>query len=294
MRKNIIIERLQSALIGTLFIAVFLPFGLNNFDAMRWPLLAGIGAIIALSVLASELIVEHLFKMPNDISRGSKFIIKRNLFFEAFNIVLQVLLVMLFLDTFACNDIVDNHFGWATFGSAIAVSIYVTIIIHLYWRNVYKKRYLIKQLEEMQLLNGIMLERQRTMTEKKNETGVEDKPADAGRMVINGTTKEHLDIMPSQFIYATSEGNYLHIHYLRDGKHFDMMIRTSMKNAVETLCCHASIMQCHRAYVVNLLMVERIESRNSGIALIMAHCGDVVLVSKQYSAEVKEKIQNPQ
>ena len=57
MRKNIIIERLQSALIGTLFIAVFLPFGLNNFDAMRWPLLAGIGAIIALSVLASELIV---------------------------------------------------------------------------------------------------------------------------------------------------------------------------------------------------------------------------------------------
>lgn len=92
MRKNIIIERLQSALIGTLFIAVFLPFGLNHFDAMRWPLLAGIGAIIALSVLASELIVEHLFKMPNDISRGSKFIIKRNLFFEAFNIVLQVLL----------------------------------------------------------------------------------------------------------------------------------------------------------------------------------------------------------
>ena len=73
---------------------------------------------------------------------------------------------MLFLDTFACNDIVDNHFGWATFGSVIAVSIYVTIIIHLYWRNVYKKRYLIKQLEEMQLLNGIMLERQRTMKRK--------------------------------------------------------------------------------------------------------------------------------
>ena len=63
--------------------------------------------------------------------------------------------------------------------------------------------------------------------------------------------------------------------------------REDMKNAVIALC------EMYRKGG-KLLMVERIESRNSGIALIMAHCGDVVLVSKQYSAEVKEKIQNPQ
>ena len=72
MKTTIIKERLQSALIGILFIAVFLPFGLNHFGWMRWVLLVGLGVIIAFSVLVSEYVVEKVFRMPNDISRGSQ------------------------------------------------------------------------------------------------------------------------------------------------------------------------------------------------------------------------------
>ena len=52
-------------------------------------------------------------------------------------------------------------------------------------------------------------------------------------------------------------------------------------------------MQCHRAFIVNLRYVQKVESRNSGISLIMQYGDEAVLVSKQYAAEVKERIKNP-
>lgn len=73
-----------------------------------------------------------------------------------------------------------------------------------------------------------------------------------------------------------------------------MLIRTSMKSAIESLCIpDSSIMQCHRAFIVNLQKVEKVEGRSSGIALLMQHTGDTVLVSKQYAANVKERIKHP-
>ena len=61
------------------------------------------------------------------------------------------------------------------------------------------------------------------------------------------------------------------------------------------MTCHCDIiMQCHRAFIVNLRQVAKVDSRNSGIALVMKNCDDIVLVSKQYTLEVKERIKNPQ
>ena len=120
------------------------------------------------------------------------------------------------------------------------------------------------------------------------------KPSDAnGRISISGTTKDSLEIAADDFIYATSEGNYVRIHYLEDATAKEMLLRTSMKNAVERLCCHKGVMQCHRAFIVNLKQVDKVEGRSSGIALVMRHIADTVLVSKQYAASVKERIKNP-
>ena len=293
MKTTIIKERLQSALIAILFIAVFLPFGLNHFGWMRWVLLGGLGITIAFCVLVSEYVVEKLFRIPNDVSLGSQHIIKRNICFESINILLSVSLMCLFLDAFANNDVVDNHFSWQTLGSVIAINCFTTIVIHVYWRSVYKKRYLIRQLEEAQLLNGMLQERQRKETRQQPQQQSEVTADNDDIITISGATKESLDVRPSQVVYATSEGNYVRVHYYNNDSIGSMSIRTSMKKVSELLCRHSYFMQCHRAFIVNLRHVEKVESRNSGIALIMQDCSDTVLVSKQYTAEVKERIKNP-
>ena len=293
MKTTIIKERLQSALIATLFISVFLPFGLGHFGWLRLALLCGIGISIAISVLISELAVDKLFRMPNDVSLGSPYIIKRNIIFELINTFLTVSLMCIFLDAFANNDVVDNHFSWATLGSIILINAFTTLVIHVYWRSVYKKRYLIRQLEEAQLLNGVLQERQRKETIEKPLPQPTSTANSDDTICISGATKESLNIRPSQVVYVTSEGNYVRVHYIIDGSMKNMLIRTSMKNVSDLLCCHSYIMQCHRAFIVNLRHVEKVESRNSGIALVMQYGNDTVLVSKQYTAEVKERIKNP-
>ena len=230
MKTTILKERLQSALIGILFIAVFLPFGLNHFGWMRWVLLGGLGVIIAFSVLVSEYVVEKVFRMPNDISRGSQYIIRRNIRFESINILLGTTLMCLFLDAFANNEVVDNHFGWQTLGSVIAIDCFTTIVIHVYWRSVYKKRYLIRQLEEAQLLNGMLQERQRKETRQQPQQQSEVTAENDDIITISGATKESLDVRPSQVVYATSEGNYVRVHYYNNDSIESMSIRTSMKN----------------------------------------------------------------
>ncbi|MGM9698395.1 MAG: LytTR family DNA-binding domain-containing protein [Prevotella sp.] len=292
MKTTIIKERLQSAFIAILFISVFLPFGLNHFGWMRLVLLGGIGLIIAFCVLVSELVVEKVLHMANDVSRGSSYIIKRNIWFEGINIFLSITIMSMFLDAFANNAIVDNHISWRTLGNVFAVNCFTTLVIHVYWRSVYKKRYLMKQLEEAQLLNGMLQERNRKELIQE-PTGQSECRNDDGLINICGTTKESLEVRPSHFIYATSEGNYVRIYYLKDDMMQSMQIRTSMKNVSDLLCHSSCIMQCHRAFIVNLRHVARVESRNSGISLAMQHGGDTVFVSKQYSAEVKERIKNP-
>ena len=46
-------ERLISAVIGTLFIAIFQPFGIIHFGWWRWPLLIGIGILMLLMIVAN-------------------------------------------------------------------------------------------------------------------------------------------------------------------------------------------------------------------------------------------------
>ena len=293
MKTTIIKERLLSALIAILFFVVFLPFGLATFGWMRWVLIAGIGIIIAFCVLMSELIVSKLLRMPNDVSLGSPYIIRRNICFESINILLSVALMTLFLDTFANNETVDNHLSWTTLSSVFAINCFTTIVIHIYWRSVYKKRYLMKQLEEAQLINGMLQERQRQLTEKKPWSKPLATANSDDTICISGATKESLNVHPSQVVFVSSEGNYVRIHYIADGSLHNMLIRTSMKNVSDLICRLPYIMQCHRAFIVNLRYVAKVESRSSGIALVMRYGDENVLVSKQYTAEVKERIKNP-
>ncbi|MGN0231759.1 MAG: LytTR family transcriptional regulator DNA-binding domain-containing protein [Muribaculaceae bacterium] len=290
MTATILKERFQSALIAILLIAIFLPFGLSHFGWMRWVLLAGLGIIVVFAVLASELIVENVFRMPNDVSRGSRFIIRRNILFEMLNIAISAILMTFYLDAYANNHIVQNRIGWTTICSVLAINCYTTLIIHFYWRNVYKKRYLASQLEEAQMLNGMLQERQRQLEANiaTPSRGINEK-----RILITGTTKESIEFKASDFIYATSEGNYVRFHYLHEDIPCEAMIRNSMKNVSDTLCRQHAIMQCHRAFIVNLGLVDHVEGRSSGMALVMQHTDQTVPVSKQYAPTIKERIKNP-
>lgn len=296
LKSYMIKEKFTSALIATLFMAVFQPFGLTNFGPKRWLLLSGIWIVITIACVSSEYMVRYVFRMPVELAKRSpQYAIRRGFAYQACNIPILSFLTSFYLDHFACSAEVDNHLSWRNYLWILAICITLSFIIGLYWRNVYLKRFYIQQLEEAQVLNGILMERSRqeNMQSTDSTTTTSIEPKKEAPLLLEGTTKERLSLHISDFLYAESEGNYVSIHYLKQNECKQTALRTSMKNIISILCALDNVMQCHRAFVINLDMVAQVNGRSSGISLEIKHCNASIPVSKAYASEVKERIRNP-
>lgn len=297
----IIKEKFISACIGTLFFVVFQPFGISTFG-MPERLLIPFGVLVVAfaSCLTSESIVNYVLRMPMVADRGPSYTMKRGLVFQLCNIIVLTIFLSLYFDRFVSNEQIDNHLSTGNLLKVLGVSVGCCFFVGLYWRNVYWKRHYAQQLEEAQLLNGVLMERARiapflTSSEgKEDDTTFKDSNACPSQLItLEGSTKESVTLLPSDFLFAESEGNYVSIHYIDGGEANQAMLRTSMKNVIAILCENKDIMQCHRAYIVNLRHVESVEGRSSGIGLKLRHCEAVIPVSKSYVSSVKEHIKNP-
>lgn len=293
-------EKSISAIIGTLFFAVFQPFGLSLFCTLeRFMITCGLFVVAFASCMTCEGIVNYVLRMPMDTSKEPSYTMKRGIVFQICNIIVLTTYLSLYFDRFASNDVVDNHLSVEHSLGMLVASIGCCLFIGLYWRNVYWKRHYAKQLEEAQMLNGVLMERSRLVEVSKQESMTDTSSSKEERIMLEGSTKESVSLLLSDFIFAESEGNYVSIHYMENPStgseqtEKQTMLRTSMKNVVAILCVNTEIIQCHRAYIVNLRHVQSVEGRSSGIGLKLRHCDTIVPVSKSYVNEVKERIKNP-
>lgn len=297
----IIKEKFISAAIGTLFFAVFQPFGISSFGMLeRLMIICGVLVAAFVACLVSESIVNFALRMPMDTSRRPSYTMKRGLIFQACNIIVLTVILSLYLDRFVISEQVDNHLCLENSLGVFGASVGCCFFIGLYWRNVYWKRHYAQQLEEAQLLNGVLMERARiapfltsSEVQEDDTTSKNSIHCTSHLITLEGSTKESVSLLPADFLFAEAEGNYVSIHYIDGGEAKQAMLRTSMKSVIAILCENKDIMQCHRAYLVNLRHVASVEGRSSGIGLKLRHCEAVIPVSKSYVSSVKEHIKNP-
>ena len=275
-------------MLSTMFFIIFLPFGLEHFGWMRWPLLAGIGVIVTFSCVTSEIVMRYVFHMPQAPERGMRYMVRRNIFFGLLNMFLVVPLLAFYLSCFVNNDIVDNHISWSLIVKLLLIFSGVSLMMSLYWKNVYWKRLYAKELAEAWRINGMLEERQRTMSAQPVACDGQDEQT----VTFSGSTKESVTLRPSEFLFAVSEGNYVHIHYMRDGDVASAMIRTRMKEMEES-CEGTPLMRCHRAYIINPQHIVRVVSRSSGFMLKLKHTETMVPVSRTYTTSIRERLENP-
>ena len=278
-------------MLSTMFFIIFLPFGLEHFGWMRWPLLAGVGVIITFCCVTSEIVVRHVFRMPQSPERGMGYMVRRNIYFSIVNMALFVPLVAFYLSRFVNNAIVDNSISWSLILKLFLIFSGISLMMSLYWKNVYWKRLYAKELAEAWRINGMLEERQRTTSASSAPPAASCEP-DEQTLTFSGSTKESVTLKPSDFLFAVSEGNYVHIHYLKDGAVISGMIRTRMKEMEET-CEGTSLMRCHRAYIVNSQHIVRVVSRSSGFMLKLRHTDTMVPVSRTYTTSIRERLENP-
>lgn len=110
-------------------------------------------------------------------------------------------------------------------------------------------------------------------------------------LVFLGGTREMLEMDAMSFLYAESEGNYVRLHYLspHDQKQTSKLLRLTMKQA-EASASAPFIVRCHRAYLVNLRRVNKVDGNSQGCRLRLEGCLDEVPVSRSYVKKVQTLI----
>jgi hypothetical protein len=100
--------------------------------------------------------------------------------------------------------------------------------------------------------------------------------------------KEELAFYPSQFVYASADSNYVNFYLFRNGILEKVMIRNSISSIEEQLSHLPFIMRTHRAYLVNVKMVESKKGNALGYRIRLKNASEEIPVSRNLTAKFKK------
>jgi hypothetical protein len=115
-------------------------------------------------------------------------------------------------------------------------------------------------------------------------------PAEKRFNISSKLKKESLSFFPSQFLFAESDGNYVHFHLSENGKPRKVTIRNSISNIEEQLSGCPEFFRTHRAFIVNLKKIDKKLGNASGYRLRLKESNTEIPVSRQKSKELEEHL----
>ena len=194
----------------------------------------------------------------------------------------------------------------------VSLIIFAFQLLYIWTRNIHK------ELNEVKYINKMLREHQKATNgwkeESKTEKEENEKGEGVGEEVEKGIDKDdnehegkheeedcpvilHTDntapdfsIIPSSIIYVESVGNYSNVYYI-DNEHISSRtLRSTIKQLKEELRDHSFIVQCHRAFLVNLMYVESLEGTNNRFFINLFSFDKKIPLSRPNRAAIKEAI----
>ena len=289
--KETISIRFISTAFMILAIAIFKPFGLESGQWQAYLHLLSLFVLGLSSCFITEVILRYVVRMPRSYDRGVGYIINRNLRFQLINTPLVALLICLYRH-FAMSSLVEsNRLSLSNYLETLAIIVFLSFAIGLYWRFKFRSRYLAMELEETRLLNEELKKMQEPEHTSPNEVEQPSEKPLPQELTLTGTTNESVTLQVSHLLYIEAVGNYVKVNHLRDGQVHTDMLRATMKQTEETLHDYPMIVRCHRAFLVNLSQVEQIVSHSGSTQLLIKHCHESLPVSRSNMAQVRAAIQ---
>jgi len=243
-----------------LFLAVFLPFGVNNYDPNHKYTLVWIyeGLSFAFVTFLGCVINEFLVK-PIFIKRLT---IWKLIIWSIWSFILYGIL----------NFINYNLLGnWHDFNLKSGINFIIQI----------------NSIIVFPMLGTIFYSRHKAL-QKHFNTVVSDlknkiNPSQLITFLGQGNN-ETIVISSADFLFAQAQDNYVELTYLKDGKISKHLLRTTFKNLKETVVLNY-IHRCHRSFIVNLYQVQSINGSFNNLSLHIRSVEYPLPVSKTYAHE---------
>lgn len=194
----------------------------------------------------------------------------------------------------------------------VSLIIFAFQLLYIWTRNIHK------ELNEVKYINKMLREHQKATNgwkeESKTEKEENEKGEGVGEEVEKGIDKDdnehegkheeedcpvilHTDntapdfsIIPSSIIYVESVGNYSNVYYIDNEQISSRTLRSTIKQLKEELRDYSFIVQCHRAFLVNLMYVESLEGTNNRFFINLFSFDKKIPLSRSNRAAIKEAL----
>ena len=252
------------------FLIVFQPFGTSQFQSeYKYLFLAGYGVVISVSIFLMNRLLPLLIPQFFNEERWT---VGKHILFMLLAFSLVFFTCYVYKDVFFGLPISWHGFmGFFPVALSVAVFPIVGLVIGDYILQL--KRYS-KGAEDANV--------HFSKKEKKETPTFIVLPDENGNPA--------LETLPSQIFILQAADNYVEIHHLDEGKPCRTIIRNSLSSLEEILKPYG-FLRCHRSYLVNLSLVERISGNAQGYRLHFPDAALSVPVARGRSAEVLAQLQ---
>ena len=269
---NYILKRAFKCSIGVLFfLALVQPFGINRVDEGRIGYILVCSLISFISVLFSLLLTKAALGDYEKRNGSLKYFLVREAVAYIVNTPLLALLLLMY-DGWFCQRqwdmffYIDGHFSLYNVSLMCVNVAIVTVFMFLWAFFEFRNDQLRRELDDVKAINSLLEKRQEELFLRDDKCEeVEEKPV---MVVIEGQGQgARLELDPSNILYVESMANYADIYYISENETRHSTLRITLKQIKETLSEFGYIVQCHRAFLVNINFVVSMTARNPGYQL---------------------------
>ncbi|MBO9205053.1 MULTISPECIES: LytR/AlgR family response regulator transcription factor [Niastella] len=107
---------------------------------------------------------------------------------------------------------------------------------------------------------------------------------------ISENGKEQFMVLPGEIRYVTSADNYVRIYFIKDNKPASQLLRNTLRKAEDVLSPFPQFFRCHRAFIVNLKVVQHVSGNAQGYKLHLQGVEELIPVSRNLNAQLAENL----
>jgi len=107
---------------------------------------------------------------------------------------------------------------------------------------------------------------------------------------ISENRAENLTLLISEVIFIQSADNYVEVVYMEGESYKKKLIRNTLKNIELQIKQYSNFIRCHRACIVNLHYIEKLNQDFSSHWITLKKCPDKIPVSRQYLLKLREAL----
>jgi len=297
--SNILRSTIKCSVFILLLLALIQPFGIETMKEGRIVFILAETALAFISVFIASYIASLMYETQ---ATTKSFIIGKVLG-NIINIPLLGAMLLSFNSWWYAGGVsaywfYDGHFTLYPLGIMCLYVAMISVFVVLFEYFDFRNDRLRQELEEIKSINALLEQRQEAL--QKEEEIAEQQQTDesapsapvlpATITIVGQGMGAVLEVEPKNIIYVESMANYASICYIADNETKIATLRITLKQIRETLEGADCIVQCHRAFLVNINFVISLTNRNSSYQLQMFGLEKLIPVSRANTEVIKDRL----